>query len=349
MWGIAVLCGNLKLETSSGMHAPQVGATLPAAGIAMRYPNSAGSQCWVHHRAACWTCMRICAACEQAIGNAKLLAAAITTEVIDAPCCHRALHRLGTVRADVCVQSWRCCVGPYSTLLGRWMDGIHFWPVATSFVVFSSHKPVVLQSFGTSKVICRLFSCEPLFPGWITGVFAAATVFWSWVNARAEDGWELDGFVPFSVGRVRVNRCCAIASQVSLTMRMWRILLRRGSTRAAPNAAARLRMAAWTVATWHALQVCVPCWPEGCFWRQTENCCFDLRSLHAAHVQCPRVFAWHRKQILRLYSPTNCWQGGKEVWWVGCVCVCMWGSCYFLSLYQIFFIKYIYSIKISIK
>ena len=126
MWGIAVLCGNLKLETSSGMHAPQVGATLPAAGIAMRYPNSAGSQCWVHHRAACWTCMRICAACEQAIGNAKLLAAAITTEVIDAPCCHRALHRLGTVRADVCVQSWRCCVGPYSTLLGRWMDGIHF-------------------------------------------------------------------------------------------------------------------------------------------------------------------------------------------------------------------------------
>ena len=62
MWGIAVLCGNLKLETSSGMHAPLVGATLPAAGIAMRYPNSAGSQCWVHHRSACWTCMRICAA-----------------------------------------------------------------------------------------------------------------------------------------------------------------------------------------------------------------------------------------------------------------------------------------------
>ena len=45
MWGIAVLCGNLKLETSSGLHAPLVGATLPAAGIAMRYPNLAGSQC----------------------------------------------------------------------------------------------------------------------------------------------------------------------------------------------------------------------------------------------------------------------------------------------------------------
>ena len=57
-----MLCGNLKLKTSSGMHAPLVGATLPAAGIAMRYPNSGGSQCWVQHRAACWTCMRICAA-----------------------------------------------------------------------------------------------------------------------------------------------------------------------------------------------------------------------------------------------------------------------------------------------
>ena len=47
MWGIAVLCGNLKLDTSSGMHAPLVGATLPAAGIAMRYPNSAeaGVEC----------------------------------------------------------------------------------------------------------------------------------------------------------------------------------------------------------------------------------------------------------------------------------------------------------------
>ena len=34
--------------------------------------------------------MRICATCEQAIGNAKLFAAAITAAVIDAPCCHRA-------------------------------------------------------------------------------------------------------------------------------------------------------------------------------------------------------------------------------------------------------------------
>ena len=101
------------------MHAPLVGATLPAAGIAMRYPNSAGSQCCVHHRAACWTCMRICATCEQAIGNAKLFAAAITAAVIDAPCCHRALHRLSTVRADVYVQSWRCCVRPDSKLLVR--------------------------------------------------------------------------------------------------------------------------------------------------------------------------------------------------------------------------------------
>ena len=37
----------------------------------MRYLNSAGSLCWVHHRAACWTCVRICAACNQAISNAK--------------------------------------------------------------------------------------------------------------------------------------------------------------------------------------------------------------------------------------------------------------------------------------
>ena len=28
------------------------------------------------------------------------------------------------------------------------------------------------------------------------------------------------------------------------------------------NAAARVRMAAWTVATWHALQTRVPCWPR---------------------------------------------------------------------------------------
>ena len=28
------------------------------------------------------------------------------------------------------------------------------------------------------------------------------------------------------------------------------------------NAAARLRMAAWTVTTWHALQTRVPCWPR---------------------------------------------------------------------------------------
>ena len=37
----------------------------------MRYLNSAGSLCWVHHRAACWTCVRICAACNQAISNAN--------------------------------------------------------------------------------------------------------------------------------------------------------------------------------------------------------------------------------------------------------------------------------------
>ena len=37
---------------------------------------------------------------------------------------------------------------------------------------------------------------------------------------------------------------------------------------------------------------------------------------------------------LSLNSPRNCWQGGKEVWWVVCVCVCRWGSYYFLSLYH---------------
>ena len=30
-------------------------------------------------------------------------------------------------------------------------------------------KPVMLQSFGTSKVICRLFSCEPLFLSGVGG------------------------------------------------------------------------------------------------------------------------------------------------------------------------------------
>eukprot|EP00435_Cladocopium_sp_Y103_P004282 s4134_g1.t1 len=51
--------------------------------------------------------MRMCAACKQAIGNAKEFAAATTAAVIDLPCGHSALHRCGAVRADVCVQSWR--------------------------------------------------------------------------------------------------------------------------------------------------------------------------------------------------------------------------------------------------
>ena len=68
-------------------------------------------------------------------------------------------------------------------------------------------------------------------PRWVTGVFAAATVVWSWVNARVEDGWELDGFGSFSIRRARVSRCCAIASQVSLRKRVWRMRLRRGSIR----------------------------------------------------------------------------------------------------------------------
>ena len=73
----------------------------------------------------CTTVPHVGHACEyvrpasRAIGNAKLFAAAITAAVIDAPCCHRALHRLSTVRADVYVQSWRCCVRPDSKLLVR--------------------------------------------------------------------------------------------------------------------------------------------------------------------------------------------------------------------------------------
>ena len=35
----------------------------------MRYLNSAGSLCWVHHRAACWTCVRICAACTRPLAT----------------------------------------------------------------------------------------------------------------------------------------------------------------------------------------------------------------------------------------------------------------------------------------
>ena len=80
--------GKGRIQDGNFHHAPLVGATLPSVGIAMRYLDSAGSLCWVHHRAACRTCVRMHAACEQAIGDTKLFAAATTAAVIDAPCCH---------------------------------------------------------------------------------------------------------------------------------------------------------------------------------------------------------------------------------------------------------------------
>jgi hypothetical protein len=63
--------------------------------------------------------VRMHAACEQAIGDTKLFAAATTAAVIDAPCCHSALQRLGAVWAEVCVHPWRRGVRPQSKLLGR--------------------------------------------------------------------------------------------------------------------------------------------------------------------------------------------------------------------------------------
>ena len=42
---------------------------------------------------------------------------------------------------------------------------------------------------------------------------------------------------------------------------------------------------------------------------------------------------------LSLNSPRNCWQGGKEVWWVVCVCVQV-GFLLFLESISYLFIKY---------
>ena len=119
MWGIAVLCGNLKLETSSGMHAPLVGATLPAAGIAMRYPNSAGSQCWVHHRSACWTCMRICAALRTSFffpGSAAGAAALKYQNDSECMSCeYRPIPRFLQLKVDPAPQHRRLCFIFFST------------------------------------------------------------------------------------------------------------------------------------------------------------------------------------------------------------------------------------------
>ena len=94
--------------------------------------------------------MRICATCEQAIGNAKLFAAAITAAVIDAPCCHRALHRLSTVRADVYVQSWRCCVRPDSKAAGSMSGQCPFWDLLLAW------KFVLLRVFPEFPCECPL-------------------------------------------------------------------------------------------------------------------------------------------------------------------------------------------------
>ena len=101
---------------------------------------------------------------------------------------------------------------------------------------------------------------------------------------------------------VRAFLLAAIASHVSRIICLWRTLFRRGSRRAIPEAAARLRIACCTSAAWHASHICVPSCPEGRLDVKFEKWCRDRRWWQTAHFQEPRVLVWHCKHSRRLRS-----------------------------------------------
>ena len=147
----------IRLRLWSVLHGPSVGATLLSVGRAMRYLNLTRSFCWMHHCAACWTCVRKCTACKQAIRNANFFAAAITAAVIDLPCCHSALHRFGAMRAEVCVHPRRRCVGLHSKLLGRWMGNTR-----SGFVCSHRRLSSLVEFLNLLANVCysRIASCR---------------------------------------------------------------------------------------------------------------------------------------------------------------------------------------------
>ena len=107
-----------------------------------------------------------------------------------------------------------------------------------------------------------------------------------------------------------------------------RILFRRGSRRAALEAAARLRTACCNFAAWHASHICVPFSPEGRLEIKFEKWCRDRRWWQTAHFQEPRVLVWHCKHNRRLGSRVC-----QATWLKYSFVCCVWHKkhCFFAS------------------